>query len=77
MSSYSLLMSIIILREREAELPKIIIKSRNVYKFMDFDIRKTYVDPSWAPYDASYPYSGLNQHPYLTNKHNHFKKMGG
>ena len=46
---------------------------------MDFDIRKTYVDPSWAPCDAdaAYPYSDLNQHPYQTNKYNHFKKMRG
>ena len=38
-----------------AELPKIIIENKNVYKFLDFDIRKTYVDPSWPPsveYDA-------------------------
>ena len=27
--------------------------------------------------DATYPYSGLIQHAYLTNKHHHFKKMRG
>ena len=27
--------------------------------------------------DAAYPYSGLIQHAYLTNKHNHYKKMRG
>ena len=46
---------------------------------MDFDIRKTFiVDPSWPPsmeWDAAYPYSGLIQHAYLTNKYNHYKKM--
>ena len=25
--------------------------------------------------DASYPISGLCQHAFLTNKHNHLKKM--
>ena len=27
--------------------------------------------------DAAYPYSGLIQHAYLTNKHTHFKKVRG
>ena len=47
---------------------------------MDLDIRTTYVYPSWThsmEYNATYPYSGLIQHAYLTNKHNYFKKTRG
>ena len=61
----------------EIELPKIITENRKVYKILDFDITKTYVDPSWPPSmecDATYPYSGLIQHGYLTKKHHHIKK---
>ena len=36
----------IISRKWEAVLPQIIFENTNVYKFLDFDIRKTYVDPS-------------------------------
>ena len=33
--------------------------------------------PSFMECDGTYPYSGSNQQAYITNKHNHLKKMRG
>ena len=33
--------------------------------------------PPFMECDATYPYSGLIQHDYLTNKHHGFKKIRG
>ena len=65
---------------KEMRVTKIIIVNRNVYTFLDFDIRKTYVDPSLPPFvecDAPYSYSGLIRHAYLSNNHHHFKNIRG
>ena len=59
------LISITISRKWESELPKIIIENINVYRFLDFDLRKTYFEPSWTPFYRMW-YSGLIQHACLT-----------
>ena len=51
----------------------------NVYKFLDFDIRKKDL-PLMGPIlgnvmlPTTYSYSGLKQEAYITKKHNHLKK---
>ena len=71
---------IIILRKYLAALPKIIIENRNtcIYKFLVFDkedIRRPLIGPLLWKVMLRTP--RLSQHTFLTNKHNHRKKMKG